>query len=278
MSLDEYESEHKPMQVDKVEYLDCINKVIHGDCLEIMPKIKPKSVDMIFTDLPYGITGCEWDVSINVNSMWECFENLIKEHCGILLFGDFKLASTLYESHKKWYRHYWIYQKIPANFGQATYAPMNETEILLLFGKNKVNYYPIMEDRKGSGADRCKYVFGEASIANTGEFVGHFAKKNDDGKKMEEYRDPSKRYPSNVQYFNNRSKGNRGLHPTQKPVLAIEYWIKTYTQEGDTILDCCAGSGTTGVACKNTGRNYICIEKEKEYVDVMRERGLSIYE
>lgn len=159
------------------------------------------------------------------------------------------------------FKYEWIYQKLCAsNFAQAKYAPMKEHESVLVFAfGGKVKYYPIKEERKGSGASRAKYAYTDASRHKSGEFVGGMAgeydRENDSG-------NDELRYPSSVRVFNNRAKGDRGLHPTQKPVALCEYFISTYSQEGETVLDFCMGSGTTGVAALNLGRKFIGIEKD----------------
>ena len=164
------------------------------------------------------------------------------------------------------FKYSWIYKKrCASNFAQAKYAPMKEHEDVLVFAKGKVNYYPIKEERQGSGAERVKHSFSEATRHKSGEFVG--AMKGEFNEMADELR-----YPSSVQEFNNRASGDRGFHPTQKPVALFEYLIKTYTNEGDLVLDNCAGSGTTGVACQNLNRNFILIEKEKEYIDIINSR------
>ena len=146
---------------------------------------------------------------------------------------------------------------------------MKEHEDVLVFAKGKVNYYPIKEERQGSGKERAKYTYSDKSRHASGDFVGNikgeYDKENDAG-------NDEMRYPSSVQEFNNRASGDRGFHPTQKPVALFEYLIKTYTNEGDLVLDNVAGSGTTGVACQNLNRDFILIEKEPEYVEIIKQR------
>ena len=145
---------------------------------------------------------------------------------------------------------------------------MKEHESVLVFSKVKSQYYPIKEQRQGSGGERAKYKYTDASRKNSGEFVGKMIRgvvENDSGNEK-------LRYPSSVQEFNNRAAGDRGLHPTQKPVALMEYLIKTYTNEGETVLDFTMGSGTTGVACVNLNREFIGIEKDEKYVEIARKR------
>ena len=168
------------------------------------------------------------------------------------------------------FKYSWIYKKrCASNFAQAKYAPMKEHEDVLIFARGRVNYYPIKEERQGSGKERAKYAYSDKSRHASGDFVGNikgdYDKENDSG-------NDEMRYPSSVQEFNNRASGDRGFHPTQKPVALFEYLIKTYTSVGDTILDNCIGSGTTAVAAINTGRNFIGIEMDKGYCDISNKR------
>ena len=164
------------------------------------------------------------------------------------------------------FRHSWVYKKrCASNFAQAKYAPMKEHEDVVIFGINKVNYYPIKETRKGSGSNRVKYKYSDKSRHKVGEFVGDMFGDYDENS-------DTLRYPSSVQEFNNRASGDRGFHPTQKPVALMEYLIKTYSQENDTVLDFAMGSGTTGVACKNLNRKFIGIEIDEKYFNIAKER------
>ena len=243
-----------------------INTVLQGDCLELMKGIPDKSIDMILCDLPYGTTACKWDTIIPFEPLWEQYKRIIKDNGAIVLTASQPFTSIAVMSNLEMFKYSWIYKKrCASNFAQAKYAPMKEHEDVLVFARGKVNYYPIKEERQGSGAERVKHSFSEATRHKSGEFVG--AMSGEFNEMADELR-----YPSSVQEFNNRASGDRGLHPTQKPVALFEYLIKTYTNEGDLVLDNCAGSGTTGVACKNTGRNYILIEKEQEYVDIINKR------
>jgi site-specific DNA-methyltransferase (adenine-specific) len=262
------------------------NKIIQGDCLEVMPNIPDKSIDMILCDLPYGTTACKWDIIIPFEPLWKQYKRIIKDKGAIVLTASQPFTSMLIMSNLKMFKYEWIYKKrCASNFAQAKYAPMKEHENIILFGgeeiefpqhknilvfgEGKVRYYPIKEERQGSGKERAKYAYSDKSRHASGEFVGNikgdYDKENDSG-------NDELRYPSSVQEFNNRASGDRGLHPTQKPVLLFEYLIKTYTNKGDLVLDNCAGSGTTGVACKNLGRKYIGIEISEEYCEIARKR------
>jgi site-specific DNA-methyltransferase (adenine-specific) len=236
-----------------------------GDCLELMKEIPDKSIDMILCDLPYGTTACKWDSVIPFEPLWEQYERVIKDNGAIVLTASQPFTSALVMSKPKLFRYEWIWEKaVGSNFVQLKYQPMKEHESILVFSKNRHQYFPIKQLRKGSGAKRASRAYtqtkaGEASggITFQGAKAGHYDK---------EYR-----YPSSVQYFNNRDK-DRGLHPTQKPVALFEYLIKTYTNEGETVLDNCMGSGTTAVACINTNRNYIGFELDPTYFEIAKQR------
>lgn len=237
-----------------------------GDCLEEIKNIPDGSVDMILTDPPYGTTACKWDSVIPFEPMWEQLKRVIKSNGALVLTASQPFTSALVMSNPSMFRHEWVYQKrCASNFAQAKYAPMKEHENALVFGRNKVVYYPIKEERVGSGVSRVKYEFSDATRHKSGEFVGDI--KGDYNKRADNLR-----YPSSVQEFNNRAKGDRGRHPTQKPVALMEYLIKTYTKEGETVLDFAMGSGTTGVACKNLNRNFIGIELDENYFKIAEER------
>lgn len=238
-------------------------EVIQGDCLIEMQKIPDKSIDMILCDLPYGTTACKWDTIIPFEPLWEQYKRIIKDNGAIVLTASQPFTSALVMSNVKMFKYEWIWEKaVGSNFAVAKYQPLKEHENILVFSKNKTIYNPIKEERKGSGKARLKN--GYKSNGTVTEITGMTSNRK--GKVYDELK-----YPSSVQYFNNREK-NRGLHPTQKPVALFEYLIKTYTNEGDLVLDNCAGSGTTGVACKNLNRNFILIEKEQAYIDIINKR------
>ena len=248
----------------KIEELK--NTVHCADCLDFMKEIPDKSIDMILCDLPYGTTACKWDSVIPFEPLWEQYKRIIKDNGAIVLTASQPFTSALVMSNPDMFKYSWIYKKrCASNFAQAKYAPMKEHEDVLIFANGKVNYYPVKEERQGSGAERVKYSFSEATRHKSGEFVG--AMSGEFNVVADELR-----YPSSVQEFNNRASGDRGLHTTQKPVALFEYLIKTYTHEGDIVLDNCAGSFTTAIASDNLKRNLICIEKEADYCEIGRKR------
>jgi len=229
--------------------------LIHGDCLEVMPELPDKSIDMILCDLPYGTTACKWDVVIPFEPLWGQYKRLIKDNGAIVLTASQPFTSALVMSNVKMYRHQWVWNKNnSAGFATAKVRPFAICEDVLVFGKNKVNYYPIMEKR---GIPRVK---GGYSASDNYNLIPSKSKS-----KSNVY------YPKNLINISNASQKNR-FHPTQKPVALFEYLIKTYTNEGETVLDNCMGSGTTGVACKNLNRDFIGIEMDEKYFEIAKKR------
>ena len=232
-------------------------QLIHGDCLEKMKDIPDKSIDMILCDLPYGSTACKWDVVIPFKPLWEQYKRIIKDRGAIVLTASQPFTSALVMSQPLMFRHEWVWRKeAGSNFATVKFGPMKEHESVLVFSRRRVNYFPIPQERvgrrKGRDTKSCTYQASDVyGIKPQGVFpVGVM------------------RCPSSVQDFNRE----RGLHPTQKPVALLEYLIKTYTLEGETVLDNCMGSGSTGVACVNTGRNFIGIEKDYKYFEIAKKR------
>src|SRR5699024_8452505 len=231
-----------------------LNKIHQGDCLEIMKDIPDSSIDMILCDLPYGTTKCKWDDIIPFKPLWEQYDRIIKDNGAIVLTATQPFTSALVMSNPKMFKYCWTWDKTTAKGHLvAKYRPMQQTEDIAVFGKNKVNYYPIMIDRP-------KNKIQKSYEASRTEIMGCISEK-----KVKLY---DTWYPKTLLEF----KTERGLHPTQKPVPLFEYLIKTYTNEGETVLDNCIGSGTTAIAALNTNRSFIGIEKEKEYVDIANER------
>lgn len=231
-----------------------------GDCLELMKDIPDKSIDMILCDLPYGTTVCKWDVIIPFDKLWEQYNRIIKDNGAIVLFGSEPFSSYLRLSNIKNYKYDWCWIKSkPSGHLIAKYQPMKKNENIIVFGKKKINYYPILEekDKKHIRNPKKNYklktdLFGQ----NETILFNQYRKIPLD-----------KKYPDNVLEI--KSVGNNGrIHPTQKPVALLEYLIKTYTNENETVLDNCMGSGSTGVACINTNRNFIGIELSEEYYNI----------
>ena len=228
--------------------------LMKGDCLERMKEIESGSVDLILTDPPYGTTACKWDSVIPLDKMWEQLKRIIKPNGAIVLFGSQPFTSVLVHSNLKMYRHQWIWNKNnSAGFATAKIRPFAVCEDVLVFGVNKVKYYPQMT----KGKLRKKGGYSSSDNYNIKPSVSY----ND------EY------YPKNLLDYSNASQVGK-LHPTQKPVALMEYLIKTYTNENETVLDFTFGSGTTGVACMNTNRKFIGIEMDDHYFDIGSKRIL----
>ncbi len=238
------------------EYL---NKIICGDCLEVMKKLPDKCVDMVLCDLPYGTTACKWDTIIPFEPLWKEYKRIIKDNGAIVLTASQPFTSALVMSNPDMFKYEWIWIKNRgSNFASVKRTPIKEHESILIFYKNSPTYNPQMQERTGGGIDRVKKPFKQTrdKISEHGVEV-----------KGAEWLDEL-RYPSSWQKFNCEV----GIHPTQKPVALFEYLIKTYTNEGDLVLDNCIGSGTTAVACINLKRNFIGIEKEQKYCDIANKR------
>lgn len=232
------------------------NILLEWDCIEEMKKIKDKSIDMILCDLPYGTTKCAWDVIIPFDPLWEQYNRVIKDNGAIVLFGIEPFSSYLRLSNINSYRYDIIWKKPNnTNFMRLKYEIGKRHEIISIFYKKQPVYNPQMEEGKPYKDKRTKRKSWEGI--------------NDQSVKIP-IDNKGTRYPSSVQEFCNVNRGT--LHPTQKPVELFEYLIKTYTNEWWIVLDNCAGSGTTWIACKNTNRNYILIENYPEYINIIKKR------
>jgi site-specific DNA-methyltransferase (adenine-specific) len=229
-----------------------------GDCLEVMKTIEDNSIDAIITDPPYGTTACKWDSIIPFEPMWEQLNRIIKPNGAIVLFGSEPFSSFLRTSNVKMYRYDWIWEKSKAtNFLFAKQMPLIAHEDIMIFYKKKPTYNP--QKTKGKPYNKGKEKRTEI------EAVGKIGNGNLIENKT------GLRNPRSVQYFVTAEREGK-LHPTQKPLLLIEYMIKTYTKENETVLDFTMGSGTTMLACKNLNRNGIGIEKDEDYFKIAEER------
>ena len=236
-----------------------INQVLQGDCLELMKDIPDGSVDMVLADLPYGTTQCRWDTIIPFEPLWEQYKRVIKPNGAIVLTASQPFTSALVMSNPKMFKYEWIWEKShPTGFASAKYNPLKYHESILVFSSAPTVYNPQMT--KGAR----NHSMGK--ITKGGEI------KSDSyiSIKAVQSQQTDKKFPRTIQKFSNPR--TRGQHPTQKPVALFEYLIKTYTNEGDLVLDNVAGSGTTGVACQNLNRNFILIEQEPEYVEIIKKR------
>ena len=244
--------------------------VFHGDCLEIMRHIPDGSVDMILCDLPYGTTACNWDTIIPFDKLWRQYERIIKDNGAIVLTASQPFTTILINSNLRSFKYCWYWDKLNAgSFVTAKYKPLSVIEDVCVFSKKggKTKYFPIMEqaEEKNKRPRNKQHKRKEDNSNSMGSGVFKYSENHNE----------DLRYPKNKLVYNNR-KGelnpiNR-LHPTQKPVSLFEYLILTYTKENEMVLDNCAGSGTTAIACINTNRNYILIEKEQKHFDIMIKR------
>jgi site-specific DNA-methyltransferase (adenine-specific) len=243
------------------------NKTYLGDCLELMPQMESGMFDMILCDLPYGTTSLKWDAVIPFDKIWEQYERLIKPNGAIVLTASQPFTSMLVMSNTKYFKYELIWEKtMPTGVAHSSYMPMKYHENILVFYKSKPTFNKIMAERSESGKVRAKTpIYGNSDKSNHVNM----------GKQPAKQYNPNLVNPKSVMKFNSVANSNGKLHPTQKPVPLFEYLIKTYTNEGELILDNCAGSGTTAEACYNTGRNYIQIEKEQKYFDLILGREKS---
>jgi site-specific DNA-methyltransferase (adenine-specific) len=246
-----------------------INQVFHGDCLELMQKIGDRSIDMILCDLPYGITACKWDQVIPFEPLWEQYKRIIKPNGAIVLTASQPFTSQLVMSNPKWFRYEWIWSKnVYSGFLNANKKPLNSHENILVFYETQPTYNPQFRDY--SEATLARYPKGKTKKAGGKNIESIYGLQN--GNKGDVNHDRGA-YPITVQEIKGVNNANSArLHPTQKPVDLFSYLIKTYTNEGDLVLDNCAGSGTSAIAAINTNRNYILIEKEAEYIEVINKR------
>lgn len=239
------------MQSNKIYNEDCIGE--HGMCL-----IPDKSIDMILCDLPYGTTKCKWDSILPFDKLWEQYKRIIKDNGAIVLTASQPFTSALVMSNPKWFKHDWVWYKSRSGSAiTAKYRPVKRHEDILVFCKTTPKYNPQMTNgtpyhRKSSNNKNNNHGFGINSNMET----------NNTGT----------RYPITIQYFKQNWSKQQQLHPTQKPVALFEYLIRTYTNEGETVLDNCIGSGTTAVACINTKRNYIGFETDTTYCEIANKR------
>ena len=235
-----------------------VNTIIHGDCLEVMPQLPNGSVDMILCDLPYGTTACKWDTIIPFEPLWTEYKRIIKSNGAIVLTASQPFTSALVMSNPKWFKYELIWDKQKgSDFLNSKIKPLGSHENILIFANKSIIYKPqfwfskpYKKTPNGSLSDN----YGKRKTAWTESVDG-------------------KRYPLSI--ISKERDGNR-IHPTQKPVALFEYLIKTYTNENDLVLDNCAGSGTTGVACKNLNRNFILIEKDLGYFNIAQTRIAAI--
>lgn len=229
--------------------------LINGDCLVEMQSIPTHSVDMILCDLPYGTTACSWDTVIPFESLWDQYKRIIKQNGAIVLTASQPFTSTLVMSNPHWFRYSLVWDKVGSTgFLNAKRMPLRRHEDVLVFYPSQPTYNPEMRTgelrRKGGRGDKVDQVYGTCPAKSV---------------ESDQY------YPTSILTISNASHADR-LHPTQKPVALMEYLIRTYTKPGELVLDNCMGSGTTGVACLNTGRRFIGIEMDEGYFKIAKYR------
>ena len=234
-------------------------ELIQGDCLELMKDIPDKSIDMILCDLPYGTTACKWDSVIPFEPLWEQYRRIAKKNAAIVLTASQPFTTALIASNIKEFKHAWVWDKVTiSNPMQAKYQPLRQHEDVLVFCARGLPpfYMPQKTDLHKTTKWKQAKQHSDAAIPGTVGAAGEVRGK----------------YPKTIIRFPAAKLVGRTVHPTQKPVALMEYLIKTYTNEGDLVLDNCMGSGTTGVACKNLNRNFIGIELDPEYFKIAEKR------
>jgi site-specific DNA-methyltransferase (adenine-specific) len=242
-----------------------INKIYLGDCLEIMKLIDEKSVDLILTDLPYEVSGLKWDKIISFDLLWSQYIRILKDDATVVLTSTQPFTTKLISSNLEMFKYNWIWEKnIATGFLHANNMPLRNFEDICVFSKGVINHPNVTEHRmtyNPQGIIRCDKENKRSSLG--------FEGKMQRGNNSNEYVTKFTNYPRMILNFKNAINT---VHPTQKPVELMEYLIKTYTNDSQLVLDSCMGSGSTIIACKNTGRSYIGIEKEQRYFEIANER------
>ena len=238
-------------------------EILLGDCLELMKDIPNGSIDMILCDLPYGTTACKWDSIIDLDLLWGEYKRVIKDNGAIVLTASQPFTTKLISSNYDWFKYELIWEKDrPSNVMLSKKQVLKYHENILIFYKNQCIYNPQMRDSNYDNRKRkgIKYDVTDGVTEKTKSYV------TDD-------HDPKKKYPKSVLYYPRNWRPQDQLHSSQKPLELFEWLIKTYTNEGETVLDNCMGSGTTNLACIKLNRKSIGIEKEKQYYDVAVRRA-----
>ena len=235
------------------------NQIYLGDCLSVMQEIEDKSVDLILCDLPYGTTKCKWDTIIPFEPLWEQYKRIIKDNGAIVLTASQPFTSALVMSNPDMFKYEWIWdKKLSAGFLNAKIQPLNRHESILVFGIGKLKYNPQMEKREKERINKgTNKVYGiEDSAYGVRKAIGG---------------NYTHRYPTTIQTISNANRAEK-QHPTQKPLALCEYFVRSYTNENDLVLDNTMGSGTTCLAAKNLNRQFIGIEKEEKYFNIAKQR------
>lgn len=244
------------------ENITDLSKVYLGDCLQVMNDIPDESIDCIICDLPYGITSIKWDVPINLSNLWNQYNRILKDNSNIILFASGEFTYRLYQSNQNQYKYKLIWKKnVPTGMSSAKYRPMKYYEEILIFQKGKhTTYNPQMKQRVGEKKECYRY--------------DHYCSKNNhlELNKVKKRYDPQFVQPSDVLEFDVVPNRKGKLHPTEKPIPLLEWLIRTYSNDGEIVLDNCCGSGSTGVACLRQNRNFIGIEINDAFYKTTVER------
>lgn len=239
-------------------------ELICGDCLDEMANIPDNSIDFILTDLPYGTTACNWDNIIPFGPMWEHIKRITKNNSAIALFGSNPFSSRLVSSNLEMFKYGWVWDKqATTGFQHAKNMPLKQTEDIMMFSKGVINHSSIVGERRMRYYPQGVTSAGEKIVGRKPNYMGQ--RPNQEGKRYQSFTG----YPNNILRF---KRDQNPVHPTQKPVDLLEYLIKTYTIEGDVVLDFTMGCGSAGVAAVNTRRDFIGIELNREYFDIAQKR------
>ena len=252
-------TEHQEPTAPAITYSECYAQVFLGDCLELYKNIEPKSIDLILTDLPYGTTACKWDAIIPFDKLWEMVNYLLKPNGAFITTASQPFTSNVVMSNPKQFKFAWVWnKKFNSNFALKNYQPQKIHEDVLVFS-NGTSLFNGQKTKRDTpikhGDNKCKH-----------KWLEKFNSKPEYDNKIYEYKEPE-----SIILFSNRAD-KRGYHPTQKPVALFEYLLKTYSNEKMIIFDPCMGSGTTGIACKNTNRSFIGLEKDENYFKIAEQR------
>ena len=242
--------------------------LINGDCIEVMEDMSGGDIQMVFADLPYGITSAKWDTPIDLDRMWKNLYRLCKPNATFVFTASQPFTSALVMSNVKDFKHEWVWIKNRgSNFANTVREPMKEHESVLVFSRGKWIYNRQMQERAESGLARSKYT-----VEHNNQDREIYRDKDNPFEGRKHHKISHMRVPSSHQKFNIAAGKEKTEHPTKKPVEMIEYFIKSYTNERDTVFDFVMGSGSTGAACKKTNRHFIGIESDEKYFDIAKKR------
>ena len=243
-------------------------KLYQGDCIDLMNNIDGRSIDCIICDLPYGVTQNQWDSVIDLDKLWACYKRILKPNGAVLLFGQDKFTMRVMLSNESWHRYNLIWNKeVPTGFLNANRMPLRVHEDIMVFYENLPTFNPQKYIGNSPSHARCKKNSVPTEEASNNHNYGSY--KNGDFNN--DILNSNSKFPTSI-ISCERVPTGKCVHPTQKPIALLEWLIRTYSNEGDTVLDNCMGSGTTGVACKNTHRNFIGIELNEEYFKIAEKR------